>query len=349
MTSPLPHRARSPRLAVSLLFIFTLTALALAGCAKDQAQNAGATRSVAPATHLIGPNPPGNPIGWWDMPRRGGRRLYPLAVGNHWDYMIHATTTLITDAGVQPPVSSDSPWMVEITGETVVERRRYFLQAESDPRAMSPVPQAVYYVRQDWTGLYELDQQVYPLRGGRTSGTLSPLAARLLTSVERMPGAAAHPAAFRRAAIELAQRVDGLLHSTSAAGSPDRPIGPPLAGEITMLQYPLHVGASWIVRESPRFARRVTARERLEVPAGRYAAWRIAGLSEFFGPNDRVNFWYGDAGLLRILVHAETNATDDAGNIIGTMLLDSDQVLTAAQLHGPRPLPGFSAEETGGE
>ena len=77
-------------------------------------------------------------------------------------------------------------------------------------------------------------------------------------------------------------------------------------------------------------------------------AWRVDGTSELFGPNDRVRFWYANAGLVRMALHAEEQATDDTGNPIGRLLVDEDQVLTAVELHDSivRPLaPSGTGED----
>jgi hypothetical protein len=60
-----------------------------------------------------------------------------------------------------------------------------------------------------------------------------------------------------------------------------------------------------------------------------------------FGPDDRVFFWYGSQGLLRVRYHLVGNATDATGNIVGRIVSDSDQSLT--DLHLVRPGVGPAA------
>lgn len=342
----LPSLPRAPRRAFAVLALSSLIALALAGCAKDRTPTPSWEVSRSGPSRILGPDLPTTPSPWLDLQKHTAHLPYPLAVGNRWDYQIHMTSVITTPAGQQSPDVTESPWLVEITGTADANGRRYFLQSESDPRVMAPIAASPFYVRQDRTGLFELDL-VQPLPYGaanapRARGTL---AAQLIASVDRMPAAAANAEAFHRAAEQLAQRVEAMRQPAWRPVSVT--LGPtPPPGEIAMLRYPLYVGAAWIVRDVPRFARRVTARERLEVPAGAMTSWRIAGLSDLYGPNDRVNFWYGADGLLRIQTHAESNAVDNSGNVIGTVATDIDQVLTNVELHDPTPVHGFAAQET---
>ena len=344
MPSSLLALAHGTRRCIRFLVIAALAAVVLAGCAKDRSPDSAPLAGRSVATQLLGPDPNTGVSQWLDQQRHRGHLPYPLAIGNRWDYLIHTTTVMVTNAGPQPPESSDSPWLVVIGDAVVLEGRRYYVQSESDPRSMAPTPAALYYVRQDRTGLYERDLIALPLNVRGAPQAVTPLAGQLVESVGRMPAAAANPEAYRRAALELAQRVDRMVHPALLAGSGDQLIGLSPA-DLALLRYPLYVGAGWIVRDSPRFARRVTGREQLEVPAGTFAAWRIAGASELYGPNDRVTFWYGAEGLLRIQIHAELNATDNTGAIIGTVLFDSDQLLTHADLQTSAGIRGYSAED----
>ena len=159
------------------------------------------------------------------------------------------------------------------------------------------------------------------------------LSATLEAYLDRVIEDSAQRAAFRRAAEQLLARLEATRHSASLSGAPER-AGPDL-GELSLLRYPLRVGARWVVRQSPRFARVVVARERVVLPAGVFTAWRLHGVSELYGPNDRVRFWYSAAGLLRVSVHYEMNATDDTGTVIGRLIGNEEQVLTAVQLYDP--------------
>jgi len=341
-----PFQARAPRRSVTFLVIGTLAVVVLVGCAKDRTPDAASLGSRSMATRLLAPDANNSLSQWFDQQRHLSHLPYPLALGNRWAYVVHMTATITTDAGPQPPESFDDTLLDVISDVVVLDGRRYYVQSESFQRAMAPGIGALYYVRQDRTGLYERDLSVIALNAGGGSRAVAPLADRLVASVARMRTGASNPDAYRRAALELGQRVNRMLHPAPLAGSYDRSIGPPLS-DLAMLRYPLYVGASWIVRDSPRFARHVTGRAPLEVPAGVFPAWRIEGLSELYGPNDRVAFWYGADGLLRIQIHAESNAVDNTGNIIGTVVFDSDQLLMNVVLHDPTPIRGYSAEDLG--
>jgi hypothetical protein len=347
MPSLLSYRAPRPRLAFWILVLGALAMLAALGCAKDRAPDSAPLKSSAAATRLLGPDPSGDAFPWPDLQRRSANLPYPLAVGNHWEYSIGVKATLIDNSGQQQTNSFEYPYLVDITGVMDAAARRYFVQSEYDSRIVGPGPSAEFLVRQDRTGLYNLDiLRAAPAEAPSGAASSAALSERLVASVARMPASASNPDAYRRAALTLAERVEYSLHPEAIAGSSGRLIAP-APGEITLLRYPLYVGASWIVRDSPRFARRVTGRELLDVPAGRFTAWRIAGSSELYGPNDRVTFWYGAEGLLRIQSHTEAIAVDNAGIAIGTLISDIDQVLASVRLHDPTPLGRFSAEQAG--
>ena len=324
----------SRRLALSLM-LTALAALAIAGCSTDQTTTSGAPASRSLAARITAPAP-SQASPWFDLGKRRAHLPYPLAVGNRWDYLVNAQAVIVDNQGAQPPEVVQYPWTLLITDVTHLNQRLYYVQTEFDPSAGGPGPTGMFFERQDRTGLFELDASPIMLsaRGGSAAPErLSPLASRLVARFESMPAAAAHRDAWRRAALALGRKLDGALHPIAVASAAGVPIPPP-PGEIATLRYPLFVGASWILRENPHFDRHVAARERLSVPSGDYASWRIEEGSELFGPNDRVTFWYGDPGLLRILVHAEAPATDASGNIVGTAIFDSDQVLTTTDLKG---------------
>ncbi|HEY6195433.1 MAG TPA: hypothetical protein VI504_10355 [Candidatus Eisenbacteria bacterium] len=315
------------------LFALATFALAGAGCTHHAYRDPAATVDESATGRLLGVSPGDLPT---PIPGRKSelgsraRSSYPLAVGNRWDYAIHGQAVIITSAGPQPPGTFDEPWRAEIIGTLHVGARDYLLQQESNPeivRPAGPVVSSAFRMRQDRDGLFELDTQFYPGGIGSEADGAAPLAAELSAYVERTVPDAGQRAAFLRAAARLASRVRWLQHGSLVAGADP--------GEITLLSYPLFIGARWIVRDSPRFARTVLAREHLLLPAGAFNAWRIRGTSELFGPTDRVTFWYAGAGLVRIRVHAESPATDETGNVIGRAVFDSDQRLTQVRLVDP--------------
>ncbi len=323
-----PTRAR--RNGAVALFALATFALAGAGCTHHAYRDPAATVDESAAGRLLGVSlgdlPTLAPGRTSDLGNRA-RSSYPLAVGNRWDYAIQGRSVIITSAGPQPPVTFDESLRAEITGTVQVGARDYFLQEESISEAGRAVIANLFRMRQDRGGLFELDATVYPgALKGEADGA-APLAAELSAYVERTVPDAAQRAAFQRAAATLARRVEWLTHGARAAAADP--------GEIALLRYPLFIGAQWIVRDSPLFARTVIAREHLLLPAGSFNAWRIRGTSELFGPTDRVTVWYAGAGLVRITVHAESNATDETGNVIGREVFDSDQRLTQVHIVDP--------------
>ena len=202
--------------------------------------------------------------------------------------------------------------------------RTYFIQAEYDPRVVGPGPgpASSFLMREDRSGLYEADQFI---RATPTAAT------QWRASMDPAIAGTAQSAAFARAADVIAARLDLVMGNGMRRPGPGP--GGPDPGELSMLRYPLRPGAHWVVRHSPLFTRTVVDRVAARLPAGVFDSWKLRGDSELFGSTDRVHFWYGRAGLLRIRFHAEAEATDEAGNSVGRLIFDQDQVLTALTLH----------------
>lgn len=310
-------RLHSPArvLCMSALLVF-------AGCSRQSTISSDA--SDGGAKRLLGPgiSTPSDLFG-----RGLGRSFYPLAIGNQWTYSIRNRSTIVTDAGAQPPVETQSPWVAAITGTTVSDTRTYFIQDEYDPRVVGPGAAFTILMREDRTGLYEADRfiRATPTAPQPTAAT------QWRASMDPAIAGTAQSAAFARAADVIAARLDLAMGGGIGRPSP----GGPDPGELSMLRYPLRPGANWVVRTSPRFTRTVVDRVSARLPAGVFDSWKLRGDSELFGSADRVHFWYGRAGLLRIRFHAEAEATDDAGNPVGRMIVDQDQILTALTLHPP--------------
>jgi hypothetical protein len=253
-----------------------------------------------------------------------GRLLVPLAIGNRWDYRSRFQGTIVTDSGTQPGFDVVTPLRDEIIGTERIGEHEYFLIQESNPA--SGETYGVFRDREDRSGLFEHDPPSQP--AGSLAVVEAPGSVRQLSDyLARTVADEAQRAAFQRAAAVLATRLAALRH---VAGGPE-------PGEIAFLRFPLFVRASWIVRESPRFERTVTARERVELPAGEFTAWSIRGTPELYGPEDRLQLWYSAEGLLRLQFHGVAEATDPFGNVIGLLVADLDQSLTALHLEGGTP------------
>jgi len=331
MTTPRRVAARAALVAGAA----TLLALGagLGGCShRDSADgsDSGSLAGTGAASGLLAPRP-----GDVDFDLRGGRLFFPLAVGNHWDWRIHAVNTITTDAGPQPPDTTVHPWSAEIVGTSQVGVRTYFIQSQYDPRVVPPPVSLGFYVREDRLGLFERGPAGEPDVTVDGEAGADPVAAGLAAYVERTVADGAQRAAYARAAAQVAQRISIIqlgsgLHRRRQTGADP--------GELTTLSFPLRPGVSWIVRDSPRFVRTVVGREMIRVPLGTFAAWGVRGGSELFGPNDRVRFWYSPLGLLRIRFHVEADAVDNTGAVIGRVATDSDQSLTGVRLAKPSVL-----------
>ena len=304
--------------------------LGLTGCSHRSYRDAASDGDQSIAGRVLGAPPAiGSPRGEL-VPQ--GRRFFPLAVGNRWDYDVRTRMTLVTSDGPQPPEITQIRLRDEIIGTEPFGAREYFLQQESNPD-VSPLVASIFPVREDRSGLYEGEfiRRISPASSGASGNSIEPTALRAY--VDRVVVRAADRAAFVRALEVLAMRLAAARHDAAvfAGGSPEGPD----AGEISLLRYPLFTGAHWVVRASPRFTRSVIGRERVTVPAGAFSAWRLRGSSELFGPNDRARFWYSSAGLVRLSFHFESNAIDNAGNVIGRVMGDQEQLLTALSLVDP--------------
>lgn len=330
MSATLLPRARSrPRASFVLAaLLLAILASALTGCGRSTvATNPGdGFEGVTPFSSLDDPLAT-------DVLRNGGRirgpYRYPLAVGNHWDYVIRARVVTIPDVGEPTTVFHRSPWSVEVAGTEVRGAHEYFMVWEGDPRSAAPtLPQ--YFQRQDDEGFYELDVPPAAL-GLRADAGGQPLASTVdFAALDASLAGRPDGEALARAARQVVAKLDrmrwslGALPAATAGAEPN---------ELTFLRYPLQVGAQWTVRESPFFGRIVTGQDELVLPVGRVRAWRIRLVSELYGPNDRAVFWYGRPGLVRTRVHAESEATDETGNVIGRVVADFEQELVRVRLN----------------
>lgn len=307
-------RARAFRVLAAL----SLAWLAFSGCGRSPVV-------TAPRDVLDGVTPfsvQDDPLAS-DVIRNGSRMpyRYPLAVGHRWDYVIRARVVTIPDAGEPTSVSHRSPWLVEVTGTETRGAHEYFVVQEGDPRSAAPTMPR-FYQRQDDDGFYELD---VPAMASEVAPADAPLADRIdLRALDASLAGRAHHASLARAARQVVAKLERIQRGIAAT-----PLGSAGAepDELTFLRYPLQVGSEWTVRESPFFGRVVTGQEELALPVGRLRAWRIRLVSELYDPDDHVVFWYGRPGLVRTRIHAEADAVDDTGKVIGRAVADFEQLL----------------------
>ena len=316
------------------LTFFAVGALAagLGGCRHSYDAGDESTGAQGAASRVLGAIPSSERLQALRGPR--GQFQYPLAVGNRWEYTTRVRAVLVVDGVPEPQSDFEASWVEQITSTSTVGSRDYFLLEVFDPPLTGPGGSFTTLLRQDRMGLFVWDvvPVVFPPGSQRDAAAHPAIARGLVSYVNDRPAAAAHVDAFRNTARLLAARVAAIHGSAGVGGLGTTGAD---ASEITFLRYPLYAGAHWIVRDSPHFARTVEGRETVEVPGGQVRAWRIRGSSELFGPQDRVAFWYGGPGLVRVRVHSEMDAVDLSGNVVGRMMLDTDQRLTAVTLVDP--------------
>jgi hypothetical protein len=286
------------------------------------AQRRNATLPSAPRTALLP-----SPIEGGDAAPGGLAGFFPLAMGDTWQWQRHSVITIIPVSGT-PPVKVEATSTIDGVIDCEEERggQTYRVEHDVEHDGGSSASLWIRY-REDLSGLYEADDTGPSACASDAAGGTPE--DRLLLPLPTT-GNAAIDRAWKAAAAKLTTRLR-LVHATLLHG----PRGGALAGELTRLRYPLRPGQSWIIRATPFFGVTVDAHEVLNVPAGQFAGWRMHEDSEFFGPHDLVQVWYGDQGLLRFADHLEGEATDEQGNVIGKLLFDEDRVLTAVSLVEP--------------
>ncbi len=314
-------RARTMR-AASLLLV-----LALPGC--------GSSTSTTLPTAAFQAGPAFGDGGASDDAMRAslvrGTSSYPLAVGNRWDYVLHARIEVQPDQGEPSAWQERALYSEEVMDVGSFYGRTYFRIATGDPTAGPLSPWLLQ--RQDESGLYEYDNGPV-FRPASVAAPRNPAFAAsraALASAERSLAGSARGAAFARAAAASVAKLERMRQEVTGG---EWATTEPAPNELTLLRYPLRGGASWVVRSSPEFGREVLGMDDLVLPIGRVRAWRVQGTSELFGAGDLVLFWYGRAGLVRIHVHAVMDATDMSGNVIGKAVSDYDQALKSASLTG---------------
>ena len=109
-----------------------------------------------------------------------------------------------------------------------------------------------------------------------------------------------------------------------------------LPEELLWLPYPPHPKTRWIQRLIPfRVVSEVEAHESLDLPAGRFAAYRVRIENSLLGEDDRVTVWIGRCGRLGFNIHKEIVALDiDTGEMV-RISSDEIEVLTHVDLAEP--------------
>jgi hypothetical protein len=83
----------------------------------------------------------------------------------------------------------------------------------------------------------------------------------------------------------------------------------PEAYEALLLAYPLKVGDSWTIRDTPELGRwtaTVEAREPVSTPAGEFSAFRLRIDHQLGSPGDETVLWYAAEGLVKAFQRVAT-------------------------------------------
>jgi hypothetical protein len=339
----MPHLLRSHSNCSAALVL-----LLISGCSRTVAPEDARDRSLFGM--LAGAPVSESTVG--DARANASSGFYPLEIGGRWHYhgLFAGTLTPIegTPSSAFEVHSTVSRALVCVEDH---DGRAYVVERVEDVQDGHSSFQWIRY-RQNPSGLYELDipigtpstcedatalDQNTELRD--TSPAIESAWRRALQAqaVATRPAYLAASRVLEARMALLRAELHGIGASPSSTGpAPSRgAFEPPPPTELQRLAYPLRPGGSWIIRESPRFAATVERVEALDLGFATLSGWRIRYTSEFFGPRDLVQVWYGRSGLLMLSAHLESDATDESGRVIGT--LTSDLVVTLDELTLPGP------------
>ena len=265
----------------------------------------------------------------------GQQSFFPLAIGNSW----HAASddhlaTIPTGGG--PPIDEmtiHTDITRDLTGTEDISGLLYTLMRETLVSTSPANPGGSTYTtwvryRQDANGLYESDVTGPPASSNVVAAAVAVRSGAEFPASLRARVPAARVAAYEKAWGALQRKISALrdvaadpLSATDVA-----------SGEITRLDYPLHPGASWTVRQDPHFSSTVEGLEQLSIPAGRFNAYRIRIDNEFLGPEDAVHLWMGRSGQLQFRYRLVQTVTDEDGNEIGEFVATHDEVVDSVSL-----------------
>ena len=103
--------------------------------------------------------------------------------------------------------------------------------------------------------------------------------------------------------------------------------------ELTILEYPLYAGQSWILRNDPEWFVEATveAFEMLRLPLGRLPVYRIRiDVPDEF--DAEVYRWWGRCGLMQETMHSEGEIVGEDGEPLGKLIWDENQHVTEIDL-----------------
>jgi hypothetical protein len=265
----------------------------------------------------------------------GQQSFFPLAIGNRWHAASDDHVATIPSGG-GPPIDEmtiHTDITRDLTGTEEISGLVYTLMRETLVSTSPANPGGSTYTtwvryRQDANGLYESDvtgppasSSVVAAAAAARAGAEFPASLRARVPAARVVAYEKAWEALQRKIVALRNVVADPLRATDVA-----------SGEITRLDYPLHPGASWTIREDPHFRSTVEGLDQLSIPAGRFNAYRIRIDSQFFGPEDTVHLWMSRSGQLQFLYRLVEPATDEEGNVIGEFVATHDEVVDAVLL-----------------
>ena len=255
--------------------------------------------------------------------------LYPLTVGNRWDYAQEIVVRLIPTFGEElPPERFETTFVRRVEGPVEIGGRTYL---EERQIRFGPADEAAgtIFLRQDATGLYEWS----PIRSV-AANTVRAAFGKVLAA--RPP---AERAAFELAARRLDERIAAVHGAIARSGAPVAELrlpGTASPGELTRLRYPLGPKMRWVVRDDVfHVSSESLGEETLDLPAGALRGHHLRLRTTFQGPSDAVDIWYGPAGFLQLVGHYEFEAVDQGGNLIGHYIYEEREQLTDLTLVGP--------------
>jgi hypothetical protein len=285
---------------------------------------------IADANDLLAP----------DAHASGHGGFFPLDIGNLWTYSGELTVA------IEPgdPIVTERLEVHSIIGTEELFGREYVLEKQfnidEDGDTLSP-----YWVRyrQDRAGLYEAD-----VAGSEPpSGTLLPRRvgdshtapmARIWNRISptlRTGEREAYKAAWEDLCLKLRVIDNAARRPVAFAALSKGPPGGVMSEEITRLEYPLHPGQEWTIRDDPFYVLGACeSHDVLDLPPGRMPGYKIAITNDLLGPNDWVYVWYGRRGFLGSEFYVETEIIDPNGNPMGTLVAEEHLFLESLDLVG---------------
>ena len=311
-----PNRSRHPLLVLILWIV--LLSLACARQNPIAPSNTAAALRSSPRLAATSPTP-------------GRADFYPLTIGNHWHY--DRTFLLRYAPGADPGDTIRSEVDRDLIGAEVLFGREYVLEQETIVQDSRPGEVFRYWTRyrQGREGLYYAD--LCACEPPQTDGVSMPIAENSPQAATPNLNASAPTTQQRLAAYEMVARRLSILRRAvlGALREATEGSGGAASNEVALLRYPLRPGASWVLREDPRFVYTVEALETLDLPIGRELGYRIrVDFGSEPDPNSTTHVWFGRAGRLGYRIWLL-----QVGDTYGYVEAEEEEWLEEATLIGP--------------